>query len=203
MIKIFVFPIALVVILIFILGFVFGQSVDLGWGLPLGTSLALFIACLGFFVTLYSSLLSRRHNRLLVKPHLIFDSMFDSSYREDHHTYTLKVKNVGLGPAIIEKYKISLNQVGELNHHSVFEELLKMVNKNTQANGRAYCVAGYLHRDDAIDKGNEKILIQVSFPADGRSFMEGREMAKELVKMIDSSITYKCHYGTTHGGKEI
>ena len=197
-IKIFIFPVVLTAILIFIFGFVFGQSIDLGWGLPLGTSLTLFIACLGLFITLYNSYLSRRHNILLVKPHLIFDSMFDSSHREDHHTYTLKIKNVGLGPALIENYKISLNKVSELDPHSVFEELLRMVNKNTPAKGRAHCVAGYLHTGDAVDKGNEKILIQVSLPTDGRSFMEGRQIAKELVKMIDLSILYKCHYGTTH-----
>ncbi|MEG4315335.1 hypothetical protein U8L64_10030 [Pseudomonas sp. FIP_A4] len=124
--------------------------------------------------------------------------MFDSSFREDHHTYTLKIKNVGLGPALIENYKISLNKVNELDPHSVFEELLRMVNTNTPAKGRAHCVANYLHTGDAVDKGNEKILIQVSLPTDGRSFMEGRQIAKELVNMIELSVFYKCHYGSTH-----
>lgn len=198
MLSIFGFPAALTAILIFILGFVFGHSIDLGWGLPLGTSLTLFIACLGLFVTLYNSFSSRRHNRLSVMPHLIFDSMFDSSYRDGHHTYTLKVKNVGLGPAIIDSYVISLDQVGNLGPHSVFEELLRMVNKHTPAKGRAHCVAGYLEEGNAIDKGSEKILIQVSIPTDRRSFMEGREIAKSLVKLIDASIRYRCHYGTTN-----
>ena len=196
--RIFFAPVALTLLLTLILGFLFGQSLELGWGLPLGTSLTLFIASLGLFVTLHNSFSARRHNRLSVKPHLILDSLFDSSYRDDHHTYTLKVKNVGLGPAIINAYTISLDSVANIDPHSVFEELLRMVNKHTPAKGRSHCVAGYLEEGNAIDKGTEKILVQISIPTDGRSFMEGRKIAKELVKLIDTSIKYQCHYGSTN-----
>ncbi|EPM99876.1 hypothetical protein A253_27127, partial [Pseudomonas syringae pv. actinidiae ICMP 19102] len=42
---------------------------------------------------------AHRHNRILVVPHLIYQSQFSSFTMEGFYTYSLKVKNVGLGPA--------------------------------------------------------------------------------------------------------
>ena len=39
------------------------------------------------------------------------------------------------------------------------------------------------------------MLLEFSMPTDKRSFMQGREIVKELVNKIDASINYKCHYG--------
>ncbi len=194
-IKIFGVIAALSAALLLILGFVFGISFGNGWGLPLGTSLALFIAALGLFVTLYNSYVSRKHFQLSVKPHLIFDSTFDSVTEDGFFTYSLKVKNVGLGPAIIESYKISLDKNENLNAHTVFEELVRMANKHISKKGKPYCVAGYLDDGQAIDKGGEHTLIRIGFPKEGEQFMDARKTAKKLVALIDSSIIYKCHYG--------
>lgn len=194
-IQVFGAAILLCAVLLFILGFVFGMSFGHGWGLPLGTSLTLFIACLGLFVTLYNSYLSRRHYQLSVKPHLIFDSTFDSVTKDNHYTYTLKLKNVGLGPAVIQSYRIALDKNDNLNAHSVFEELVKMANKNISGKGRPHCVATYLDEGQAIDKGSDQILVRIGWPKEGKSFMEARELAKHLVKLIDATVVYKSHYG--------
>ena len=196
MIQTLLAPVALSILLMFILGFVTGQSIDLGWGLPLGTSLTCLIAALGLVATLHHSYAARKHNRLSVRPHLIFNSQFNSGVLSGHQTFTLKVKNVGLGPAIIEKYIISFEGTNELNAHTVFEQLLKMVNNNTPAHGKAHCKSGFLYPEHAVDKGEEQTLIEISLPTEGRSFMQGREIAKKLVKLINSEIRYKCHYGT-------
>lgn len=180
---------------LFALGFVAGQSSNLGWGIPLGTTLAFAVACLSLGLTLYQTSATRRHNRLLVRPHLVFDSQLDSTEREGHHTYRLCVKNVGLGPAIFQRFSISLDDSGNLDPHTVFEEWVKLVNKATPAQGRAICKAGFLYRDHALDKNNEVTLLEVGIPADNLSFMQAREAAKLLVKKINATIEYRCHYG--------
>ena len=191
-------PVVLALLLAFILGFVTGQSLELGWGLPLGTSLTFFVASVGLCATLYHSYAVRRHNRLLVRPHLIFDSQFNNTSLDGNYTYQLRVKNVGLGPAIITNYAISFEGTEDLDPHTVFEEWVRLVNRCTPAEGKAHCKAGYLYRGHALDKGEEKTLLEVSFPKEGLTFMEGRELAKALVKKIDGHIDYKCHYGTQH-----
>lgn len=199
MYQVFLTPILLTIILTFILGFICGQSIDLGWGLSLGTSLTAFIAGLGLIATIYHSYAIRRHNRLLVKPHLIFDQYFSSEVIPDYHTYALKVKNVGLGPAITQKYTPSFKGAPDnLDPHTVFEELLKLVNSNTPAKGKAHCEAFFLHSGHALDKGEEKVLISISLPKEERTFLEGREIAMKLAKKIDLDIRYECHYGSKH-----
>jgi len=193
--QFFIVPSLLFSLLIFILGLVVGQSVDLGWGLPLGTSLAFVVAALSLFVTVYQAYAVRRHNRLLVRPHLIFDSQFNSTTLDRHQTYQLRVKNVGLGPAVIDDFTISFEGAAALDPHSLFEEWVKLVNKYTPANGKAHCGARFLYKGHAVDKGEEEILLEVSFPTAGLSFMQGREIVKVLVKKIDATINYKCHYG--------
>jgi hypothetical protein len=194
--RVFLAPLVLSLTLLFVLGFVVGQSLNLGWGLPLGTSLTCFIAALGLGATFYHSYSVRRHNRLLVRPHIIFDSQFNNTTLDSHHTYLLKAKNVGLGPAIIEKFTVSFDNGDELDGNTMFTELLKLVNKHTPAKGKAHCKAGFLYTEHALDKGQEKTLIEVSIPKEERDFMQGRQIAKDLVKKINASVNYKCHYGT-------
>lgn len=56
-------------------------------------------------------------------------------------------------------------------------------------------MASFLDHDHALEKGEEKILLEVSFPKKGLSFMQGRELAKQFVKTVDTGIGYACHYG--------
>ena len=194
--PIFVIPTLLTAILVFIFGFVVGQSWDLGWQLPIGVTLTAFIATLSLIATVHHSYAIRRHNELQVKPHLVIDSHFDSTIKEGFQTYRLSIKNVGLGPAIITRYLVTLGKVEINDSDAVFVEFLKLVNKITPASGRAEIEAGYLSKGEALDKGAEKVLFQSSIPTDGRTFMQGRELVKKLAEEIQLSVLYKCHYGT-------
>lgn len=122
----------------FLIGTVAGLSANLGWGLTLGTSLTLLVAIFGFAVAIYQSYTTRKHNRLLVKPHLIFNSSFTNTTLEGSYTYALKVKNVGLGPAIIVRYDISPGSELELDGQSIFDSLVRHANKYFKSNGAAH-----------------------------------------------------------------
>ncbi|RJX46220.1 hypothetical protein C6380_29450, partial [Pseudomonas syringae pv. actinidiae] len=54
-------------------------------------------------------------------PHLIYQSQFSSFTMEGFYTYSLKVKNVGLGPAVIKGYSINFEGEKQPNGHSIFE----------------------------------------------------------------------------------
>jgi len=187
--------ICLAFIVFFLFGIVVGQSVSLGWGLPLGTSLTLLVAVSGFGVAIYQSYAARKHNRLLVKPHLVFDSTFSSTTKEGFYTYALKVKNVGLGPAIITNYSISLGDKVELDGYTVFDALVRCSNVYFKANGSAICNAGFLYPENALEKSEEKILLEISFPVKDASFMQARELSKGFVNEVGAKIGYSCHYG--------
>lgn len=62
---------------------------------------------------------TRKHNRILVKPRLMFNSYFKSEKDTDCYEYGLIVKNVGFGPAIIKKYTVTLCGVVLDNHNDV------------------------------------------------------------------------------------
>jgi hypothetical protein len=114
---------------------------------------------------------------------------------EGFYTYSLKVKNVGLGPAIIKNYDVNLGNEKHPNGHSIFEMWVVFVNAQLSAKGKARCIAGFLYADHAIEKGEEKVLLEVHFPKDDLKFMEARKLVKAAVELIDAKIDYECYYG--------
>ncbi|WP_258365186.1 hypothetical protein, partial [Pseudomonas syringae] len=138
---------------------------------------------------------AHRHNRILVVPHLIYQSQFSSFTMEGFYTYSLKVKNVGLGPAVIKGYSINFEGEKQPNGHSIFETWVTFVNAQLKTKGTAHCVAGFLYADHAIEKGEEKVLLEVHFPKNALKFMEARSLVKSAVELIDTKIDYECYYG--------
>lgn len=61
------------------------------------------IALLALFATIYQSHLSRKHNRLSVRPHLAVHS------EENDNLFTITLRNDGLGPARIDALSIYKN----------------------------------------------------------------------------------------------
>ncbi|USV99890.1 hypothetical protein KUA23_23115 [Pseudomonas pergaminensis] len=187
--------ITLALLLSFLIGSLFGLSVELGWGLPLGTSLTLVIATLGFGVTLYQSHSTRRHNRLLVRPHLILSLPFSSIEIDGFYSFSVKVKNSGLGPALIEKFSISIGKDGDIPSGSLLETIQKHAREQFNAKGNTRCGSNYLREGNAIDKGEEKTILEINFRKEKIIFSEARELAKLYSSTIAIKIHYHCHYG--------
>lgn len=59
----------------------------------------LVIALCAFFATMYQAFLSRKHNRLSVRPHLNLDA--DLKNEPIGTVYSFRVTNCGIGPALI------------------------------------------------------------------------------------------------------
>lgn len=193
--QIFVAPLLLTSLLIFILGFLFGQSWDLGWQLPIGVTMSVFIATLSFFTTVHHYYAVRGHNEIQVKPQLIVDSQFNSTLKDGFQTYRVSIKNVGLGPALIDCYSLKISGIEISEPDAIFINFLRLVNEVTPEKGKSEVIAMYLSKDEGIDKSSEKILFEVNIPTNGRTFMQGRDIAKNIAKEICFSIKYRSHYG--------
>ncbi|GAB3368106.1 MULTISPECIES: hypothetical protein [Giesbergeria] len=191
----FIAPAILSAVFVFIFGFALGHSWEFGWQLSIGVTVSLFVAVLSLVTTVHHSYAVRRHNKLQVKPQLVIESYLDGTIKEDFLIYTLSLKNVGLGPAIISRYSVNLGNTKIEDSDSVFIEFLKLVNNSTHAKGRSITEARYLEEGEALDKGQEKILFKTQIPKDDLTFMKGREILKKLAKEIQISIKYRCHYG--------
>ncbi|MDQ1772353.1 hypothetical protein GQR60_17115 [Labilibaculum sp. A4] len=84
--------------------------IDETWNLVMsldnGTKLTSLIAILALGLTIWQGSVTRKHNRLTVKPSLIF---FDN-FLSDNHQKGLFIINNGVGPAIIKELTIIVNE---------------------------------------------------------------------------------------------
>src|SRR5688572_25280527 len=64
---------------------------------------AVFIALLALTVTIWQAALTRRHNRLSVRPHLRIDWLVSDEGTDEKVSVVLS--NNGLGPAIIKRFQ--------------------------------------------------------------------------------------------------
>ena len=78
-----------------------------------GASIALF----ALLLTFYQSYLTRKHNRLSVKPHLTVFSEFE--YSNKIFTWNVTLTNCGLGPAIIDSYRVATDQFSTTSGDSI------------------------------------------------------------------------------------
>lgn len=62
-------------------------------------------ACLAFIVAVWQAWVTRKHNRLSVRPLLAEHEHYDSG----EHTCRLAVRNGGVGPAIIEAFVVTFD----------------------------------------------------------------------------------------------
>ncbi|UUC20832.1 hypothetical protein NOV18_10250 [Pseudomonas asiatica] len=126
------------------------------------------IALLALFATVYQSHLSRKHNRLSIRPHLAIHGE-----EGDDCTFTVIIRNDGLGPANIEDLKIyrdgkKLDASGEHLITKAFEGLEKCELKSLEAISPPFILPanhsiklatiGYDESIDSIDEHLENIL---------------------------------------------
>ncbi len=74
--------------------------------MDIGTFIAIFIASLALGVTFWQLWVQRKHNRMSVKPYLVFNRI-ESVVA---HEMAIVLKNAGLGPAIIKDVAVYLNK---------------------------------------------------------------------------------------------
>lgn len=74
---------------------------------------AVFIALSALATSIWQGVISRKHNKLSVRPNLVLDH-----YEENSLTTSFTLKNNGLGPALISSFQITFDQNEILNEQS-------------------------------------------------------------------------------------
>ena len=69
------------------------------------TIIAIFIALLALGVTLWQLSVQRKHNRMSVKPYLVFNRIVSG----ESHQMTIELTNAGLGPAFIKDMAVYID----------------------------------------------------------------------------------------------
>lgn len=65
--------------------------------------IAIFIAIIALFISIWQGFEQRKHNRYSVRPLLTFDSYVSNKTR------SIRISNDGLGPAIIKEFKVKID----------------------------------------------------------------------------------------------
>lgn len=145
------------------------------------SSCALIVAFLAFLVTVWQSFLSRKHNRLSVKPILEVENHMASNVK----TMGLKIENCGVGPAIIKEIEIfykneNLGLVSDGNWvHKI----------SGVPNGTVYVTLKKV--DTLIKPGGELWLLKNDEVEKGREHDEFFSLLEELIV----SVKYESIYG--------
>jgi hypothetical protein len=148
---------------------------------------ALIVAVCAFFVAVYQAYATRRHNRLSVTPHLVVFT--DRRNDNGQAKFVVKLRNSGLGPAIIRTYEVLLD-------NAVFPIGDGGVVANTIASivGRPTPHVAY-HRlgvGDAIAKDQELILFSVGFSC---SSHHDYQSVMKCFERLSARLVYASIYG--------
>ncbi|KTC63851.1 hypothetical protein AO262_22700 [Pseudomonas fluorescens ABAC62] len=130
-------------------------------------------------------------------------SPFSSIDLEGYFTFSLTVKNSGLGPALIENYSISIGNDEDIFSGGLFDTIQKHAREHFKAKGKIRCGVAFLRTGDAIDKGEEKVLIEINFPKEGVPFKQARDLARRYSATIAAKIEYRCHYGNKFQSEKL
>lgn len=128
---------------------------------------AAIIAACAFFVTIWQAHMSRSHNRLSVRPLLVWRR--DCSITEAGTEIALVVRNCGVGPAIVKERFFSVSG-DRFSAASGLEDEVQQVVKAVLAQRSVYHLRqhGLPGVGTAIPPGGEHVVARIFFPdADG------------------------------------
>ncbi|MBL4561633.1 MAG: hypothetical protein JKX79_11690 [Labilibaculum sp.] len=146
------------------------------------TILSCFIAMLALIFTIYQGYLTRKHNRLSVKPIL----SFESKQSLNDNRYTCSVGNRGLGPALIDSISLYYKKelIGCLNDSEVWDKLEKKLNiDRIDLEGISYTGRFPIKIDE------DKILVALYY-----SLNRDKEEQINKFSQIEFQINYKSVY---------
>lgn len=108
--------------------------------------LAMFIAILALFVSIYEGYEIRKHNRLSLKPYL--DS---SKYIHERNVFKIELRNEGLGPAIVEDFTIYANGKQVSSWNKAMQEI----------NMKQFSQLTNLKKGDIISQGELLTMVKI------------------------------------------
>lgn len=151
------------------------------------------IALSALVVTIWQGILMRRHNRLSLRPHLAFKQTMS----EANPQFVLELLNNGVGPAIIKRFQVLLDEKREEHFEAQgWMALLDLVGLK----GKAIC--GVIEADEFLAAGQALQIVKYeSLPSP-----VGTRELREALRRIEIHVEYQSVYGdrySTHFDVQI
>ena len=149
----------------------------------------MIVAVLALALTIYQAYLTRRHNRLTVRP--LLDRAMNKARTPDGLTFSFMVRNSGIGPAVIRDAKAFLDRsvVSDLSEESVAKLLTECFGTPPNYQVRSTSLPGV---NTALLPEQQICLAEIHFPASVWKNDE-REIQKRFDR-IDYLIRYESLY---------
>jgi hypothetical protein len=143
-----------------------------------GRNVASIIALCALGFTASQSYVTRRHNKLSLRPHLC---SFTERITGPVSRIKYSLVNNGLGPAVIDSYTVTLDGATlNTNSSAQFEPILaNLLGRKPQSFS-----IGHLARDTSIRKDETRLLFEVCFPALTPTDVEGIEHRLSRVQAV-------------------
>lgn len=150
-------------------------------------NIPLFITTLALFVTIWNASESREHNRLSVRPNLLFTVEY-SATKEENGIY---LTNQGMGPALIQEFRIYIDEaeINTSNLPQMSKEIQKKLNlKNILT------IFGYYEAGDVM-KAGDRVCLFGSNSLIALLSREERILLDANLSRLKVCIKYKSIYG--------
>ena len=146
--------------------------------------LALFIAFVALAVAIWQGIETRKHNRLSVKPHLYF-----STYSVSGESAGLRVTNGGLGPAIIKRFSLGVDNewIGDTTQGG-WKEASRLLGAEKIA---SVLDMSFYSPDQIVESGESQYILET--PKDKRT-TDTDQYLNEYVKRLSVKIAYESAY---------
>lgn len=147
------------------------------------------IAVCAFFATAWQAWLTRKHNRLTVTPRIT--SSTDTTINDNHIEIKLTVRNVGVGPALVEGRYFTID--GE-KFSANGQELVPAICSTVFGTAFRYRIAqdGMIGGKGIIPAGSEIVIAKLIFPDLGPQAKPAVFGAASRANFV---VKYKCLYG--------
>ena len=155
-------------------------------------AMAMLVALFTGIFTAYQVFLTRKHNRLSVKPHVT--TWIDEDDADGYYILRCDVMNNGLGPAIIRDYSVFYEnqETGNSQNRKTLEAAIEeKINAQPGIIRKSVTVFG---KDFPFPAGEKQTLLEIQIPM---TLNFDKSSYKDFVDKFDAKFTYECMYGKT------
>jgi len=158
----------------------------------LSENMTVVFAICAMAITIWQGYLTRRHSRLSVKPHLTID------YTYSNHDFSLeyRLSNNGLGPAIITKYEMIIDEkvVPTDNFNEAKQELWHLFN-GTMPNFASQLKIRHINNGEALEAGKDLVLLDFSRLKGIEPDLFNYDLIATKMAQIKFKVQYESFYG--------
>lgn len=155
-------------------------------------AMAMLVALFTGIFTAYQAFLTRKHNRLSVKPDVT--TWINEDNADGYYIVRCDVKNNGIGPAIIRDYSVFYEgqKIGSNENRKALEAAIE---EKIDAQGgiirKSVAVFG---KDYPFPAGAEHTLLEIQIPTHTQF---DKKPYQDFIDKFDADFTYECIYGKT------